>query len=134
MNNNKFRLLVVEDNRADLELTLRALNRSGIACEAAVARDGAEALDYVFGEGQFASRPADDEPLVILRDLKLPLVGGMEVLRTIRGDDRTRRLPVIVLTGSNLDRDITESHQLGVSGYLLKPVDAGELANAIARL
>jgi CheY-like chemotaxis protein len=126
-------LLVVEDNRLDLELMLRALKKCGVPDKITVVRDGAEALDFIFCEGRFAGR-SNGKPRMILLDLKLPLVDGLQVLRRVRGDVRTRSLPVIVFTASNRDEDITESHRLGVSGYMLKPVDAEKLGQALKRL
>jgi two-component system, response regulator len=131
MNDNGPRILVVEDNRSDLELTLRALKRCMILGNINVARDGAEALDFIFCDGEFAGRPMEERPHVILLDLKLPLVDGMEVLRRVRSDPRTRSLPVVVVTASNYEREVNEAHRLGVVGYITKPVDSGKLTEAM---
>ena len=131
MNNNVPCILVVEDSRSDLELTLRALRRCKVFSNITVARDGAEALDFIFREGEFAGRSIEQEPRIILLDLKLPLVDGMEVLRRVRSDPRTRSLPVVVVTASNYEREVSEAHELGVAGYITKPVDSGKLIEAM---
>jgi two-component system response regulator len=134
MNSKTFPVLIVEDSLADLELTLRELKRCNACGDIAVVRDGAEALEFVFCEGQFAGRVVEKQPRVVLLDLKLPLVDGLEVLRRIRADFRTLGLPVIIVTASNSEDDLAEAHKLGVSGYLLKPVEAEQLAAAIRTL
>lgn len=120
---NAVELLLVEDNPQDLELTLRALRKVNIVNEIQVARDGAEALDFVFCEGQFASRKFDGGPKLILLDLKLPKFDGLEVLGRIKGDPRTKPIPVVMLTSSREQRDIVESYHLGVNSYIVKPVN-----------
>jgi CheY-like chemotaxis protein len=127
-------LLLVEDNPQDLELTLRALRKAKLANRIEVARDGAEALDYVFAEGQHAGRRIEDMPSVILLDLKLPKVDGLAVLRRIKGDPRTKVIPVVVLTSSREQRDVVESYQLGVNSYIVKPVNFERFTEAVRDL
>jgi CheY-like chemotaxis protein len=126
-------ILLVEDNPNDLELTLIALEKSQLANEVIITRDGAEALDYLFQRGQFAARPAGN-PAVILLDLKLPKVDGLEVLKTIREEAGLRSVPVVMLTSSKEERDLLRSYELGVNAYVVKPVDFGEFVDAIADL
>lgn len=116
-------ILLVEDNPDDEALTLRALNKNHIANQVVVARDGAEALDYLFGMGVHAGRDVSDTPTVVLLDLKLPKVDGLEVLRLLRADERTTSIPVVVLTSSAEEKDLMESHRNHVNSYILKPVD-----------
>ena len=130
---NTIDLLLVEDNPQDLELTLRALRKVNLS-NLKVARDGAEALEYVFCEGPHAGRKITDAPKVILLDLKLPKVDGLEVLRRIKGDPRTKSIPVVVLTSSREQRDITESYQLGVNSYIVKPVNYERFAAVVRDL
>ncbi len=126
-------ILLVEDSTDDEVLTLRALKKSGIANEVAVARDGPEALDYLFRTGAYAGRdPAP--PQLVLLDLNLPKLSGIEVLRRIRGDESTRLLPVVVLTSSREDRDLLESYALGANSYVVKPVDFVQFAEAVRQL
>lgn len=127
-------ILLVEDNPNDEELTLYALRKNNIANHIQVVHDGAEALEYLFCTGAFAHRRMDDAPKVILLDLKLPKVDGMEVLESIKADERTRTLPVVVLTSSQEERDIVESYQLGVNSYIVKPVDFEQFVEAVRRL
>jgi CheY-like chemotaxis protein len=126
-------ILLVEDNPHDLELTLIALSRSQLANEVVIARDGAEALDYLLRRGMFASRPAGN-PSVVLLDLKLPKVDGLEVLREIRANPALRSLPVVMLTSSKEEQDLLRSYELGVNAYVVKPVDFTEFVRAIADL
>ena len=127
-------ILLVEDNPNDEELTLYALRKNNIANHIQVVHDGAEALEYLFCTGAFAHRRMDDAPKVILLDLKLPKVDGMEVLERIKADERTRTLPVVVLTSSQEERDIVESYQLGVNSYIVKPVDFEQFVEAVRHL
>ena len=127
-------LLLVEDNPQDLELSLRALKRAGLANRIQVARDGAEALDYVFCEGAYASRSITEVPRVVLLDLKLPKIDGIEVLRRLRADPRTRLIPVVILTSSREQRDIVESYQLGVNSYIVKPVNFEQFIEAVNQI
>ena len=127
--NRSGHILLVEDNPDDLDLTLRAFAKSGLINTMQVVRDGAEALDYLFGKGEFIGRDVMDVPHLILLDLKLPKVSGIEVLRRIRGDMfRIRTIPVVILTSSREERDITESYGLGVNSYIVKPVSFDEFA------
>jgi CheY-like chemotaxis protein len=127
-------LLIVEDNPQDLELALRALRKGNLSNRIHVARDGAEALEYVFCEGPHASRRISDGPKVILLDLKLPKVDGLEVLRRVKADPRTRTIPVVVLTSSKEDRDVAESYKLGANSYIVKPVDFEQFVEAVRNL
>jgi CheY-like chemotaxis protein len=124
-------LLLVEDNPQDLELALRALRKANLANRIHVARDGVEALEFIFGEGPFAGRPVSDGLKLILLDLKLPKVDGLEVLQRIKGDPRTRAIPVVVLTSSKEQRDVIESYQLGVNSYIVKPVNFERFTEAV---
>lgn len=127
-------ILLVEDNPDDEALTLRALRKNRIANEVVVAHDGAEALDYLFGTGAYAGRDARLPPQVVLLDLKLPKVEGLEVLRRLRADPRTRLLPVVILTSSKEDRDLVESYGRGANSYVRKPVDFGAFLEAVRQL
>jgi two-component system response regulator len=127
-------ILLVEDNPDDEALTLRALKRNNILNEVIVARDGAEALDYLFARGAHDGRDSGKQPEVILLDLKLPKVDGLEVLQEIRQDDRTRRLPVVILTSSNEERDIIAGYDLGANSYIRKPVDFNQFMEAVRQL
>ncbi|MCA1245120.1 response regulator [Massilia oculi] len=126
-------ILLVEDNPHDLELTLIALAKSQLANEVVVVRDGAEALDYLHRRGEFAQRIAGN-PAVILLDLKLPKVDGLEVLKEIRDTDALRSIPVVMLTSSKEEQDVLRSYELGVNAYVVKPVDFAEFVRAIADL
>src|ERR1700722_6986112 len=127
------RILLVEDDPKDVELTLTALEEYNLANEVVVAGDGAEALDYRNCRGKFASRPAEN-PAVLLLDLKLPKVDGLEVLQQIKSDENLRMIPVVVLTSSREERDMVASYKLGVNAYVVKPVDFHEFVNAIKEL
>src|SRR5690242_14879259 len=127
-------VLIVEDNQQDLELTLRALKKANLTNKVQVARDGAEALDFIFCRGPFADRKIDNGPKVVLLDLKLPKVDGLEVLRQMKSDPRTKIIPVVVLTSSREQRDVVESYQLGVNSYIVKPVDFEGFASAVGDL
>jgi two-component system response regulator len=127
-------ILLVEDNPDDEALTLHAFKRSNIPGEIAVARDGVEALDYLFGTGAYAGRETRQAPQVIFLDLKLPKIDGLEVLRRLRADERTALLPVVILTSSDQDRDIVDSFRLGANSYVRKPVDFEQFAEAVRQL
>jgi CheY-like chemotaxis protein len=127
-------ILLVEDNPDDEELTIRALRKNGIANELVVARDGVQALEYLFGSGQWAGRDTSVTPAVVLLDLKLPRVDGLEVLERMRGDARTRLVPVVVLTSSREEQDILKSYSLNVNSYVRKPVDFMEFSEAVKHL
>ena len=127
-------LLLVEDNPEDLELALRALRQANLANRIHIARDGAEALDFIFCEGAHATRRFTQVPKVILLDLKLPKVDGIEVLKRIKGDPRTSMIPVVVLTSSKEQNDVVESYRLGVNSYIVKPVNFEQFTEAVRGL
>ena len=126
-------ILLVEDNPNDVELTLHAFESNRLANNVQVLRDGAEALHYLFRTGPYAGRP-EESPKVILLDLKLPLVDGLEVLRNVKADPRLRAIPVVMLTSSREERDIVESYQLGVNSYIVKPVDFEQFTEAMRQI
>jgi two-component system response regulator len=127
-------ILLVEDNDDDVELTLRALRRNRVANRVHVVRDGAEALEYLFATGSYAGRDVRDTPNLVLLDLKLPKVGGLELLEQLRSDARTRRLPVVILTSSNVESDLARSYDLGANSYIRKPVDFTQFMEAVNQL
>lgn len=127
-------ILLVEDNPDDEALTLRALKKNNIKNEVIVAHDGAEALDYLFGTGKYAGRNTDVLPQVVLLDLKLPKVEGLEVLRRVRADKRTKLLPVVILTSSNEEQDRIDGYGLGANSYVRKPVDFSQFLDAARHL
>jgi len=127
------RILIVEDDPKDVELTLTALEEYNLANEVVVTRDGEEALDYLYCRGNFAAR-TNDNPAVLLLDLKLPKVDGLEVLQQIKSDEKLKMIPVVVLTSSREERDMVASYKLGVNAYVVKPVDFHEFVNAIKEL
>ena len=128
---NALEILLVEDNPQDLELALRALHKSRLSNRIEIARDGAEALDYIFCEGPHAARKIEHGPKVILLDLKLPKIDGLEVLRRIKSDPRTKMIPVVVLTSSKEQNDVLESYRLGVNSYIVKPVNFESFAQSV---
>lgn len=132
MNNNV--ILLVEDNPDDEALTVRALKKSNIVNEVVVARDGVQALDYLFGEGAHAGRDLTRMPQLVLLDLKLPKLDGLGLLRRIRSDTRTKLLPVVILTSSNEEQDRIKSYDLGANSYVRKPVDFGQFVDAATQL
>ncbi|HLJ60590.1 MAG TPA: response regulator [bacterium] len=127
-------ILLVEDNPDDVALTLRAFKSYHIANEVVVAQDGTEALDYLFGTGAYATRSRNDPPAVVLLDLKLPKADGLEILRRVRMDDRTRLLPVVILTSSREEQDLLNGYSLGANSYIRKPVDFAQFAEAVRQL
>ena len=127
------RILLIEDDPKDVELTLTALEEYHLANEVVVARDGEEALDYLYRRGTFAAR-SNDNPAVLLLDLKLPKVDGLEVLQQVKSDEKLRVIPVVVLTSSHEEKDMVASYRLGVNAYVVKPVDFHEFVNAIREL
>jgi CheY-like chemotaxis protein len=133
MDNRKI-ILLVEDNPDDLELTLLALKRSNLSQDVVVARDGQEALDYLFGEGNHAQRDPREMPMITLLDLKLPKINGLEVLQRVRSDPRTRRLPVVILTSSDERGDLVASYNLGANSYVRKPVDVAQFNEVLRQL
>lgn len=132
--NNIVEILIVEDTPEDLELALRALHKANLANHIQTARDGAEALEFIFCEGPHTDRKIENGPKVILLDLKLPKVDGLEVLRRIKGDPRTRSIPVVVLTSSKEQNDVVESYKLGVNSYIVKPVNFENFFKAVQEL
>ncbi len=127
------RILIVEDDPRDVELTLTALGEYNLANEVVITRDGEEALDYLYCRGKFSAR-SNENPAVMLLDLKLPKVDGLEVLQQIRSDERLKLIPVVVLTSSNEEKDMMRSYKLGVNAYVVKPVDFHEFVNAVKEL
>jgi len=127
-------ILLVEDNPADLELTMHAFKSHNLAHRVHVVRDGAEAIDFLFSGGANGIRTPDEGPKVILLDLKLPKIDGLEVLRRIKGEERLRSIPVVVLTSSQQESDIVQSYHLGVNSYIVKPVDFEQFAEAVRQL
>ena len=127
-------ILLVEDNPNDVELTIRALQKQNLASKVFVVKDGAEALEFLFATGSFATRRIENRPKVVLLDLKLPKVDGIEVLRRIKADDRTKHTPVVMLTSSQEERDVLETYNLGVNSYIVKPVDFSNFVHAVSEL
>jgi len=127
-------ILLVEDNPNDAELCLRALTKNKISNKIVHVKDGAEAIEFIFGQGSYAHRKIENGPKVILLDLKLPKVDGLEVLKKIKSDDRTRIIPVVVMTSSKEEQDIVRSYQYGVNSYVVKPVDFDKFVKAVADL
>jgi len=127
-------ILLVEDNPDDVELTLRAFKKNNILNRVIIAKDGAEALDFLFGTGTYAGRELKDLPVVILLDLKLPKIDGMEVLKRIRQDNRTKLIPVVILTSSAEPKDVVNGYSLGANGYVRKPVEFGQFVEAMRNL
>jgi two-component system, response regulator len=131
---NEIEILLVEDSPDDLEMTLHALRKGKVANRVQVARDGAEALDFIFCQGAFAARKMSGGPKVVLLDLKLPKVDGLEVLKRVKEDPRTRKIPVVVLTSSKEQNDVVESYHLGVNSYIVKPVSFEQFVAAVQEL
>jgi CheY-like chemotaxis protein len=127
-------ILLVEDNPDDVDLTLRAFKKSDMTNKVIVAKDGVEALDYLYGTGMYAGRDKKDLPIVILLNLKLPNIDGMEVLRSIRQNELTRLIPVVILTSSAEQKDVIEGYKLGANSYIQKPVDFGQFTEAVKLL
>jgi two-component system, response regulator len=130
-NYSPVQILIVEDNPNDAELTLRALKKNNLANEVYVAEDGQEALDFIFCEGNFVSRSTSTALKVVFLDLKLPKISGLEVLRRIKSDPRTQKLPVVIITSSKEDPDINTAYELGTNGYVVKPVDFNDFIGAM---
>lgn len=133
LNKTKY-IMLVEDNRDDEELTVRALRKGNISNEIVVTRDGAEALDYLEGKGAYEGRDVKSLPQVVLLDLKLPKIGGMEVLKKIRSNPATHMLPVVILTSSREEKDVMQGYENGVNSYICKPVDMNQFTAAIQQL
>jgi CheY-like chemotaxis protein len=127
-------ILLVEDNPNDVELTMRALQKQNLASKVFVVKDGAEALEFIFATGAFAARKIENRPKVVLLDLKLPKVDGIEVLRRIKTDERTKQTPVVMLTSSQEERDVLDTYNLGVNSYIVKPVDFSNFVHAVSEL
>jgi two-component system, response regulator len=127
-------IMVVEDNPDDEELTLRALRHGKVANDIVVTRDGSEALEYMFGTGKYAGRDLSRMPAVILLDLKLPKLSGLDVLQRLRADERTKLIPIVVLTSSSEDEDMLRSYQSGANSYVRKPVEFSAFASAVSQL
>ncbi|KKL50997.1 hypothetical protein LCGC14_2299890 [marine sediment metagenome] len=134
MKANEVEILLVEDNPTDVELTLRALKKNNLANRVQIVTDGAEALDFIFANGVHKGRDINHKPKIILLDLKLPKVDGLEVLRRIKSDERTKNIPVVVLTSSKEEKDRVESYKLGVNSYIVKPVDFNQFTKAVSEL
>jgi two-component system response regulator len=130
MNLNEVEIVLVEDNPNDAELAMRALKEYNLANKLMWLKDGVEALDFIFAQGQYADRSIEDVPKVVLLDLKLPRVDGLEVLEKVKSDTRTKSIPVVVLTSSSEERDIIASYNLGVNSYVIKPVDFDKFVDA----
>ncbi len=127
-------ILLVEDNDEDADLTMRSLKKQNLANKVKRVYDGAEALDFLFGRGEYSSRNIKVKPRLVLLDLKMPKLNGIEVLKAIRSDERTTNIPVVVMTSSNEERDITESYNYGVNSYIVKPVDFPKFAEAVTEV
>ena len=127
-------IILVEDSVEDADLIIRSLKKNNLSNSVIHLKDGAEALDFMFAKGEFASRNIMDKPKVVLLDLKMPKVDGLQVLRELKADPRTRSIPVVIMTSSREDRDVIESHELGVNSYVVKPVSFENFAKAVADL
>jgi two-component system response regulator len=134
MNGKGETIMLVEDNPDDVELTLRAFKKNNIANGVVVARDGAEALDYLFGTGAYAGRDTNDTPRIILLDLKLPKLDGLQVLERLRNDERTRLTPVVILTSSKEEHDLISGYKTGANSYVRKPVDFNQFVEAVRHI
>ena len=134
MSNQEVEILLVEDNLDDLDLALHALRQAKLANDIEVARDGAEALDFIFCRGNYAHRNFNHQPRLILLDLKLPKVDGLQVLREVKADARTRVIPVVILTSSKEEKDMVEGYRLGVNSYIQKPVDFEQFRESIKQI
>jgi CheY-like chemotaxis protein len=131
---NRKGILLVEDNPADQKLTIHALREHNVVNEIVLARNGVEALDYLFGTGQYAGRDTSQMPTLVLLDLNMPKIDGLEVLRRLRSDERTKLLPVVVLTSSKEEQDLVNSYRLGCNSYIRKPVDFEQFAQSVQQL
>jgi CheY-like chemotaxis protein len=134
MENTDVQVLLVEDNKSDAALTIRALKKHNLANNLVHLIDGAQVLDFIFGEGEFTGRDVSQKPRVIFLDLKMPKVSGLEVLRIMKSDERTKLIPIVMMTSSKEERDIIESHQLGVNSYVVKPLGFENFSKTISEL
>jgi CheY-like chemotaxis protein len=134
MGSDELEILLIEDDPADAELTMRSLEANKLVNVLKPVTDGAEAIDYLFGTGAYSGRDTTRTPKVVFLDLKLPKIGGLEVLERIRGDERTKHVPVVVLTSSSEERDLIDSYQLGVNSYIVKPLDFEQFAEAVRHI
>jgi two-component system response regulator len=134
MNTNEVEILLVEDNPNDVEMTIRALKKNNLADKVVITGDGEEALDFIFARGAFSDRKIENVPKLILLDLKLPKINGMDVLKAVKNDPRMKIIPVVVLTSSKEEKDIVESYRLGVISYIVKPVDFEKFVEAVEDL
>lgn len=132
MSEETVEILLVEDNKRDADLTLRALKKRNLSNKVIWVKDGEEALEYLFAKGRYEKRSIKDKPKVVLLDLKMPKVDGLEVLKEIRTNEVTKKIPVVILTSSNEDRDIVQSYEYGVNSYIVKPVDFNKFLDAVA--
>lgn len=132
--NKEIEILLVEDNQDDLDMTLRSLRKANLANHIQIARDGSEALEFIFCQGAHAGRKIEHGPKLVLLDLKLPKIDGMEVLKRVKGDPRTKMIPIVMLTSSKEQKDVIESYQLGVNSYIVKPVNFEGFAAAVKEL
>ena len=133
-NSDSVEILLVEDNLSDAELTIRAMRKKNLANNLIHLKNGAEALDFIFAKGQYANRNPNHEPKLILLDLKMPKVGGLEVLAAVRADEKTKHIPVVILTSSKEDPDIDACYRLGVNSYIVKPVEFDNFVEAVSAL
>lgn len=134
MDNNKVEVLLVEDNPHDAEMTIRTLKKVNLANKLIHLKDGAEALDFIFGKGVYMDRDINDKPKVILLDIKMPKVDGIEVLRQIKSNEATKTIPVVIMTSSKEEQDVIASYNYGVNSYIVKPVDFESFAKAVSEL
>ena len=134
MNDNKVEILLVEDNPHDAEMTIRALKKANLANKLIHLKDGAEALDFIFAKGAFSDRQIENKPKVILLDIKMPKVDGIQVLKQIKSNDTTKTIPVVIMTSSKEEQDVITSYNLGVNSYVVKPVDFEGFAKAVSEL
>jgi two-component system response regulator len=132
--NEEIEILLVEDNMSDAELTIRALRKNNLVNKLVHLKDGAEALDFIFGEGAYAGRRIENMPRAILLDLKMPKMNGIDVLKKIKSDERTRKIPIVILTSSKEDPDIATCYDLGVNSYVVKPVEFEEFVKVVSEL
>ncbi|MHB1105656.1 MAG: response regulator [Lutibacter sp.] len=132
--NHEIEILLIEDNMNDAELTIRALKKNNLANKLVHLKDGAEAIDFIFAKGNYSGRKVENVPKIILLDLKMPKVNGIEVLKKIKADERTKKIPVVILTSSNEDPDIQECYRLGVNSYVVKPVQFEQFVKAVSEL